>query len=287
MSNITKTIEEHFYQLSKKQQVVATFILNNLSFVATNAATEVGAKTNTSETTVIRFCYAIGLKGYAQLQREITLFLFNENTSSSTLGNYLSSKKELLDDQQLIEKAFKKDVTRINGISRQIDHQVFFEATQKLHEASHIYIVGAGSSYFAVEWFHFTLNTLRPNVSIIPTATPELIRTLQAIDEQAIVVVISQHRYCKEPIQVAEILYERGIDVIGITDSILAPIHPFCSLVFTLEQREKSTIDLMPTLISFLNVMVTGMMSFDPTYYNEQRVNFDDFNDSFIADRWS
>lgn len=287
MGDITKTIEEHFYQLSKKQQVVATFILNNLSFVATNAATEVGAKTNTSETTVIRFCYAIGLKGYAQLQREITLFLFNQHTSSSTLGNYLSSKKELLDDQQLIEKAFRKDVTRIDGIAKQIDRQVFFEATQKLHEASHIYIVGAGSSYFAVEWFHFTLNTLRPNVSIIPTATPELIRTLQAIDEQAVVVVISQHRYFKEPVQVAKILYERGIDVIGITDSKLAPIHPFCSLVFTLEQREKSTIDLMPTLISFLNVIVTGMMSFDPTYYNEQRVNFDDFNDSFIADRWS
>src|SRR5699024_8630359 len=99
--------------------MVATFILNNLSFVATNAATEVGEKTNTSETTVIRFCYAIGLKGYAQLQREMTLFLFNQHMSSSTLGNYLSSKNELLDDQQLIEKAFRKDVTRIDGIAKQ------------------------------------------------------------------------------------------------------------------------------------------------------------------------
>src|SRR5699024_8302822 len=227
LDDITKTIEDHFYQLSKKQQIVATFILNNLSFVATNAATEVGAKTNTSETTVIRICYAIGLQGYAQLQKEITLFLFNQNTTSSTLVTYLDSKIELLNDHHLIEKAFRKDVARIDGTAKQMDRQVFLEATQKIHEASHIYIVGAGSSYFAVEWFHFTLNTLRPNVSIIPTATPELIRTLQAINEQAIVVVISQHRYCKEPVQVAKILYERGIDIIGITDSKLAPIHPF------------------------------------------------------------
>src|SRR5699024_12452156 len=110
-------------------------------------------------------------------QREMTLFLFNQHTSSSTLGNYLSSKKELLDDQQLIEKAFRKDVTRIDGIAKQIDRKVFFEATQKLHEASHNYIVCAGSYSFAVEWFHFTLYPLRSNVSILLSVIPEFIRT--------------------------------------------------------------------------------------------------------------
>src|SRR5699024_11834812 len=117
------------------------------------------------------------------------------HTSSSTLGNYLSSKKELLDDQQLIEKAFRKDVTRIDGIAKQIDRQVFFEATQKLHEASHIYIVGDGSSYFAVEWFHFTFNTLRPNVSIILISTTELISILLDITEIANFIVFSLNSY--------------------------------------------------------------------------------------------
>ncbi len=286
IQTIKNTIEKHFNMLSKKQQKVASFVLNNPTFVGTHSAAEVGEKAGTSETTVIRFCYELGLTGFAQLQKEITLFVFNQ-TTASTLGNYFSSKKELFNDQQLIEKAIGKDITKINRISEQVDKQQFFKTAKQLHEAKHIYIIGAGASQFAAEWLHFTMNILRPNVSLIQTETPELIRTMQEMNHESMVIVISLHRYFKEPLQIAEALHNKGISILGITDSKLAPIHAYCSQAFVLEQTERSTIDLMPALISFLNLFVTGMMTFDPEYYNKQRVNFDDFNDSFIAEKWS
>lgn len=280
---IKETIEMCFHSISKKQQKVASFVLNNPTYVATHSAAEVGMKAETSETTVIRFCYALGLTGYAQLQREITLFVFNQ-TTASTLGNYFSSKKELFNDQQLIEKAIGKDIVRINRISEQVDKQMFFKVTKQLHEAKNIYVMGVGASRFAAEWLHFTMSILRPNVSIIQAKTPEFTRIMQEITDESTVIVISLHRYFKEPLQIAEVLHKRGIPVIGITDSKLAPIHEHCSQAFVLEQTEKSTIDLMPALISFLNLLVTGMMSFDPEYYNEQRLHYDDPNNSFIAE---
>ncbi|GIO20392.1 RpiR family transcriptional regulator [Oceanobacillus oncorhynchi subsp. incaldanensis] len=283
---IKELIEAHFNALSKKQQKVANFVLNNPTFVGTHSAAEVGKKAETSETTVIRFCYALGLEGYAELQKKITLFVFNQNTVS-TLGNYFSAKKKLFNDQHLIEKVMQKDITQIDRIAEQIDKELFYKATQQLHEAKNIYIIGAGASQFPAHWLHFTLNILRPNVSIIHTETPELIRTMQEIDEDDVVITISLHRYFKEPIHIAETLHKRGITVLAITDSKLAPIQKHCSYAFVLEQTEKSTIDLMPSLISFLNLVVTGMMTFDPDYYEKQRVNYDDFNHTFISDKWS
>ncbi|MFJ5762316.1 MurR/RpiR family transcriptional regulator [Neobacillus sp. NPDC093182] len=283
---IKDKIEMHFNELSKGQQKVANFVINNLTFIGVHSAAEVGEKAGTSETTVIRFCYALGLEGYAQLQKEITLFVFN-HTTTSTLGNYVSSKKELFNDQCLIEKAMGQDSSKIVGIAKQIDKKLFDEATRKLHEAKNIYIVGAGASLLGAQWLHFTMNILRPNVKLIQTETAELIRTLQEIDEHSVVVVISLHRYFKEPIHIAEALHERGIPILAITDSRLAPIHKHCSYAFILEQPELSTIDLMPALVSFLNLLVTGMMTYDPHYYNTQRVKYDDFQNSFIADRWS
>lgn len=283
---IKDLIEDHYHSLSKKQQIVANFILNHPTYVGTHSASEVGQEAGTSETTVIRFCYAIGLEGYSQLQREITLFVFNQ-TNMSTLGNYFTSKKEMFNDQCLVEKAMSRDVTKINRIIKQIDGTSFNQVTEMLHQANKVYITGGGASRFAAEWLHFTMNLLRPNVSLMPTETPELIRTLQEIDNQSMVIVISQHRYYKEPIQLAKALHERGIPVLGVTDSKLAPIYDYCSHTFVLEQTEKSTIDLMPALLSFLNSIVTGMMAVDPNYYDKQRVNYDDFNQSFIAERWS
>ncbi|WHX97970.1 MurR/RpiR family transcriptional regulator [Neobacillus sp. DY30] len=283
---IKDKIELRFHELSKAQQKVANFVLSNPTFIGVHSAAEVGDKAGTSETTVIRFCYALGLEGYAQLQKEITLFVF-KHTPTSTLGNYISSKKELFDDQCLIENGMSQDSSKIVGIAKQIDKQLFSEATRKLHEAKNIYIVGAGASLLAAQWLHFTMNILRPNVKLFQTETAELIRTLQEIDEHSVVVVISLHRYYKEPIQIAAALHERGIPVLAITDSRLAPIHKHCDYAFFLEQAELSTIDLMPALVSFLNILVTGMMTFDPEYYNTQRVKYDDFQNSFIADRWS
>lgn len=286
MGTIKDRIEQHYNSLSKSQQKVANFVLNNPTYVGVHSAAEVGKLADTSETTVIRFCYAIGLNGYAQLQKELTMYLFEHNTNS-TLGNYVSSKEELFKEQQLCEKVMGQTSNQIVRIAKQIDPNQFHETTKRLHEAKSIYLVGEGASSFAAQWFQFTLNMLRPNVRLVQTETGMLIRTLQEVDETSLAIVISLHRYYKEPVQITEEFVKRGVYTVAITDSNVAPIHAFANEAFVLQQTELSTIDMMPALISFLNTLVVGMMSHDVEYYNQQRVKFDDFQNSFIANRWS
>ncbi|MEL3962179.1 MurR/RpiR family transcriptional regulator [Lysinibacillus endophyticus] len=283
---IKERIEQQFNSLSKSQQKVASFVLNNPTYVGVHSASEVGKQAGTSETTVIRFCYTIGLNGYAQLQKELTMYLFVNNTNS-TLGNYVSSKEELFKEQQLCEKVMGQTSNQIVRIAEQINPEQFHETTKKLHEAKRIYLIGAGASSFAAQWFQFTLNILRPNVELVHTETGMLIRTLQEVKESELAIVISLHRYFKEPIQIAEEFAKRGVYTVAITDSNVAPIHSFVNEAFVLQQPELSTIDMMPSLIAFLNTLVVGMMSHDREYYNEQRVKYDDFQNSFIANRWS
>ena len=284
-STFKERIEKHYASLSKKQQKVADFVLNHPTYVGTHSAAEVGERAGTSETTVIRFCYAIGLSGYAQLQKEITIYVFNQS-SASPLGKYFSTKQELFRDDELIAKALHKDVTRIDRIIQQIDKKQFNDATHLLHKAKKVFITGSGASRFAAEWLQFTMHIFRPNVTIVQTSTPELIRTLHEIDDQCVLLVISLHRYFNEPLQIAEAFQQRGTPVIAVTDSKIAPVHAYADQVFVLEQTETSAIDIMPALVSFLNLLVTGMMTYDPEYYNEQRINYDDFNHSFIGKRW-
>ncbi|MFF5995220.1 MurR/RpiR family transcriptional regulator [Lysinibacillus sp. KU-BSD001] len=286
MGTIKERIEQHFNSLSKSQQKVANFILNNPTYIGVHSAAEVGERASTSETTVIRFCYAIGLNGYAQLQKELTMYLFEHNTNS-TLGNYVSSKEELFKEQQLCEKVMRQTSYQIIRIAEQIKPEQFQETTKKMHEAKAIYLIGAGASSFAAQWLQFTLNMLRPNVKLVPTETNALIRTVQEVDETALAIVISLHRYYKEPIHITEEFRKRGVYAIAITDTNVAPIHAFANEAFVLQQAELSTIDMMPALMAFLNTLVVGMMSHDAAYYNQQRVKYDDFQNSFIANRWS
>ncbi len=284
--NINERIEQHFAELSKGQQKVAHFILNNPTFVGVHSASEVGEAAGTSETTVIRFCYAIGLKGYAQLQREVTMYLFEKN-ANSTLGNYVSSKEALFKERQLAEKVMGQVSHQITDIAQQINPEQFEEVTARMHTASKIYLIGAGASKFASQWLQFTLNILRSHVQVVEGHTGAHIRTLQEIDKDSLVIVVSLHRYHKEPIVLAKMFQEQGAYIVAITDSKVAPILPYADSTFVLQQTELSTIDMMPALMAFMNTLVVGMMSHDVAYYNEQREKFDDFQNSFFVDRWS
>lgn len=283
--SIKQIIEKHYQHLSKKQQLVASFVLKNFTFVATHAAHEVGQRTNTSETTVIRFCYELGLEGYAHLQKEITVYLFNQ-PSSSTLGNYISKQKNGK-AKSALEVTVQKDIAQLEKMVTSIDEVMFQKATEKLHEAESIYIVGLDASQYAANWLYFVLHLLRPNVTLLSRETHELIRTLEKIDEKAVVIVISLHRYAKESLQIAQYLKEKKIELIGITDTNIAPLHNYISTSFVLEQLEYSTIDLMPSLISFVNALVTGMTAQDPAYYEAGSINFDRIEQQFILDKWS
>ncbi|WP_332648701.1 MurR/RpiR family transcriptional regulator [Lysinibacillus sp. 54212] len=285
MLPIKEQIERHFHQLSKSQQKVAHVILRNPAYISTHSAAEVGGLAGTSETTVIRFCYGIGLSGFAQLQKEVTKFLV-EDHRNSTLGNYVSSKEALFNEGALCEKVMRQTSAKIVRIAQQLDETLFKETTQALHDARKIYIVGAGASQFAAQWLQFTLNMLRPNVELIEMETSALIRTLQEIDRSSLVIIVSLHRYFNEPLELAQELVARGAKVIGITDSNVAPLHQYTDSCFVLEQTELSTIDIMPALLTFMNTLVVGMIAHDADYYNEQRVKFDDFQNSFIANRW-
>lgn len=284
--SITERIEQSFSTLSKGQQKVARFVIENPTYVGVHPASEVGKRAGTSETTVIRFCYAIGLNGYAQLQKEMTIYVFEQNTNS-TLGNYVSSKQRLFREEQLVPKVMGQISNQIINVTKQIEAEQFSDVTKKMHAAKSIYLVGTGASSFAVEWLQFMLNILRPNVQLVNDEASALIRTMQQMNEQAVVIVVSLHRYAKEPIALAKTFKECGAHIIAITDTNIAPIQLHAHDTFVLQQAELSTIDLMPTLVAFMNTLVAGMISHDPMYYNEQQEKFDQFQNSFLADRWS
>src|SRR5699024_6890373 len=111
--------------------------------------------------------------------------------------------------------------------------------------------------------------------------------TLQKMDEKSLVIIISQHRYAKETLQMAEWLQGQNVDMLGITDSNVAPLHEFVPFTFVLEQVEQSTIDLMPLLTIFLNALVSGMTTYDPAYYEARKINFDKIEQQFILNKWS
>src|SRR5699024_12214473 len=108
-----------------------------------------------------------------------------------------------------LEAAVQKDIAQLERMVSSIDEDMYQYATEKLHAAESIYIVGVDASQYAANWLYFVLHLLRPNVTLVSTETHELIRTLEKIDEQAVVIVFYLHRYAKESLKIDQYLIEK------------------------------------------------------------------------------
>lgn len=67
-NNILLTIQHSLSQLSKKEYVIADFILQHGKQVMTLSIHELAQQCDVSVATVVRFCRSIGLSGYPELK---------------------------------------------------------------------------------------------------------------------------------------------------------------------------------------------------------------------------
>jgi DNA-binding MurR/RpiR family transcriptional regulator len=270
-----QSVKDQFQQLSKGQQKVAKYLLDQPQAFAVKSAEEIGKDVGVSETTVIRFCYSLQYSGFANLQKEIREGLFLQKSS---LNQYHSNKLELLEQPHFFAHAMEQDCYNIKHISEQMDEVELQKVVDHLIEAKEIFVTGLRSSYAAAHWLSFSLGLMRENVFLYKPHSDPLLSTLDRMNEGSVFLAISFHRYLKETIEMAKMAKQHGATVIGITDSQLAPIGPFSDILIPISQSKKSTLDAAPALFSLLNTIVAKVSVQDKERFERRKQKYELLN---------
>lgn len=279
--NIKELIQREFNRLSKSQQKAAKYLLDHPRDFAVKSASEIGKSIGVSETTIIRFCYAIQLTGFTELQKMVREQLLSE---TSTLGQYFTSKLELAEKPHFYASVMEKDCLHIQEMIRTIHEEEFDSFVNRLIQTKKIYITGLRSSFAVASWLSFTLGLIRGNVKLLRPETDDFLLTISEMDEDYTLIAISFDRYMKDTIKLAELARKQGAFVIGITDSPVAPINKHADMLFPIHTSEKSTIDAAPALFSFLNAVIAGVSIKDKERFEKRRERYEqlDGNHFFI-----
>ncbi|ONK21601.1 transcriptional regulator [Bacillus sp. VT-16-64] len=269
---LTEMIQSHYGQLSKGQQKVAKYFLEQPREFVVHSAKEIGEIIGLSETTVIRFCYAIGLSGYSELQKTVRDQIIYEKSS---LSHYYSSKRELADGPRFFEQMMEKDRQLIQETIVRINEEDFNKAVDRLVQAEKVYICGLRSSFSPANWFAFSLGIVRENVYLIRRDTDDILSAISGMNADSVFIAVSFHRYMKETFHIAEMAKRKGAAIIGVTDSPLAPLRNVADILLPLHSTEMSTLDMTPALISFINAIVAGGTIKDKKGFEKRKEEYD------------
>lgn len=258
MEDFIKRVKES-ENLSPGQKKVARYVTDNPDQVAMVSAKKIGEFSETSETTVIRLCYALGYSGYNDLQTRVRRSMWRTVNQEETLQNLQD-----VSHHPEIGKGFAKAVLNEEEQYRQNnqwDETIIQEAIEAISEAKEIIVIGLRTSYAPAHWLTYTLNIVRGGTILYEgqVGDPNLIAA--NLGKESLIIAFSFPRYTKETLQFVEAGKIKGAAVIGISDHELSPLSLISDIFLKVLTPKPATTKGMSILFSVLTIIVTGVIA--------------------------
>jgi DNA-binding MurR/RpiR family transcriptional regulator len=224
--------------LSASLQKVALFILDYANEVLSNTAGQLAEKIDVSEASIIRFCKALGFKGYADFKIKLAQELGNANAIYIPDG---ISKDDSVWD--VISTIMRNEYEDIRFTLEMMDKEAMLKATTMLHEANRIGFFGIGSSAVVANDAkdHFLLLGKAAQSEWDGTAQLLLANSLKEGD---LAFVISLSGQSAIPLKILEIAESKGVHRIGLTQNPRSDLVQKCDCALLAFKKSTSVEDL-------------------------------------------
>ena len=255
-TDIISYIREHRADFSKRQRIIADYIMQNYDNAAYMTAAALAGAVGVSESTVVRFAAELGFDGYQKLQKRLQEVTRAQLTSIQRME--IASRR--MSGDHILTAVLKSDVEKIEKTLSEIDKTQFDGAVEALLRAKNIYIAGVRSAAALAAFAGFYFNLLFENVRLInTTGMDDIFEQMLWTGGEDVVLGMSFPRYSKNTLKALEYARKRGTTVVGITDSIHSPLVRLSDYCLIARSDMDSFVDSLVAPFSVINALIVAV----------------------------
>jgi DNA-binding MurR/RpiR family transcriptional regulator len=221
--------------LARAEQRVAKVVLDNPQVVAHRSITEVAEAAGTSETTVTRFCKAIGVGGYPELR--IALAADTARTAARIdrdLGSDIAPTDDL---SQVVGKVAFADARAVEETADQLEIPTLSAVVDAVASAGRVDVYGVGASAFVAADLQQKLHRIG-RVSFAWSDTHIMLTSAAVLSEGDVAFGISHTGATADTVEALRVARERGATTVALTNFPRSPISEVADHVLTTAARE-------------------------------------------------
>ncbi|GAA3204859.1 MurR/RpiR family transcriptional regulator [Dactylosporangium cerinum] len=223
--------------LSPAEQRVGRIIADESATAAQLTITELSKRAETSETTVIRFCRAIGFSGYPELRLRLAAEAgraLDDGGAGEAPGSDISQTDDLATVVKTIAFA---DARAVEDTAAQLDLAILQQVIDAVAAARRVDIYGVGASAFVARDFQMKLH----RVGLVAYAWSDLHLALTSaalLDERDVAIGISHTGTTMDTIEAFAEAGRRGATTVALTNFPKSPMTRIADLTLTTAARE-------------------------------------------------
>ncbi|GLY47901.1 RpiR family transcriptional regulator [Lentzea sp. NBRC 102530] len=210
-------------------------VLENPATVAHRSITEVAEQAGTSETTVTRFCKAIGVGGYPELRIALAADTARSQARANhDMGGDIGPGDDL---RQVVGKVAFADARAVEETAEQLDVESLDKVVQAVAGARRVDVYGFGASAFVA--FDLQQKLHRIGLTCFAWNDTHIALTSAAVLTEADVAVgISHTGSTAETVEALRVARESGATTVALTNFPRSPITEVSDHVLTTAARE-------------------------------------------------
>lgn len=279
--SVHERIRKAYEQLTNQQKLVAKYILDEPNQVALNPAKVIGANSGTSETTVIRLCYALGYSGFTELQNEIRQSLLFPVIRESVVQTLHDTTYEFTDSDDVISFTLEQDVAFIQKTLNELDRGLFERAIQSIVQAKKIVVVGGRTSYAPAYWLAYALNIVKGETLLYRGQIDDANLLISEADRDWLMIALVFPRYLQDTLQFAKAAKDKGAKILVITDHELSPVGPLADVLLKVTTPSPPTLKGMSSIFTLLNALMIGVSQMDGEKVKKRIKKYDETSQQF------
>ncbi|WP_235191150.1 MurR/RpiR family transcriptional regulator [Amycolatopsis rifamycinica] len=221
--------------LARAEQRVAKVVLEDPASVARRSITEVALAANTSETTVTRFCKAVGVGGYPQLR--IALAADTARTEARTtrnLGGEIGPEDDLA---AVIGKVSFADARAVEETADQLEVATLEKVIEVVANAGRVDVYGVGASAFVAADLQQKLHRIG-RVCFAWSDTHIMLTSAAVLSPGDVAIGVSHTGATTDTVEALRVAREHGAVTIAVTNFPRSPITEVADHVLTTAARE-------------------------------------------------
>lgn len=214
-------IEAALDRLSRKQRLVAQYILANPSMALFATATEVAQRAGVDPATVVRFVQRLGFNGYPAFQANLRA---EHPSLVPSREQFLTMQASVVADDHatLLDRVRAQTLANVERTFAELDWQALDRVAGQLLAARRVFIVSAGLSNVLGLQLLRVLQSIQVPADLLRDWYDLLFDAIN-IGPDDLVVGVTALRYSKVTVEALRLAREAGAHTVLVTDAVFAP----------------------------------------------------------------
>lgn len=255
-SDILTILQDNSHKFSKGQRAIGRYIIDSYDKAAFMTANRLGKTVGVSESTVVRFAMELGYEGYPEMQKALQEMVVNRLTSVQRI----EVANDRIGNQDVLTTVIQSDIEKLRQTAETVSRQSFLHAVEAILKARRVYIVGVRSTAPLATLLGYYLSQMLDTVrTVTNSGTSAIFEQVISADHRDVVIAFSFPRYSSSTAQAAKYCREKGVEVIGITDSPASPLGRNCDHVLLAKSDMISLVDSLTAPLSIVNALIVAV----------------------------